>query len=456
MSEKYNIKTWFAVLVFALILTVPAVSAGDYYYSLDKPVFSPEGLILNGFTVSAESPDIFVGDEITAKYLLYYESTIYNQLVIDQPGGLYFDLTDPDGNTNRLGQNYVGKTIEPGDYYSITEKFVPDRPGIWKISPAYRVIPGSGSNKKSSPDNWNTVEIVVKGIEAPKPDLVIESMKADFNLENGVISKISYTIKNIGEADSESSKSVFFTDGAKNGTESSVGFLPAGESITIFEPVNLKYTGSTTLIEGYADYYKQIDESDENNNLFDIILENPSSDKTQEITVTKDTTETTTQASINSEKTISENQNYNSYCPAPDCCNVCFICGVIGLLSILLCVLSFTLGYYYGLNKNCEREVRWFRSKIDVLKSNSISNKQSVPEDDDIAEKMEEKLERAIKDLKDGKKEDESVDKLKEDISVEKSDESESNKDDNKNSDKNEKPDASSDKKSDTGKNKKK
>ncbi|MDD4127349.1 MAG: hypothetical protein PHV39_06650, partial [Methanomicrobium sp.] len=193
--------------------------------------------------------------------------------------------------------------------------------------------------------------------------------------------------------------------GEKNGTESSVGYLPMGESLTIFEPAEIKYSGSTTLIEAEANYNKKINESSYENNSFEVIIENPLSNSNSESSFGI-TTKNNEQKSDNScSDTVLNNNQYSETCPVQQgCSDICFICGVVGLLSILLCVLSFTLGYFYGLNKNCEREVRWMRSKIDLLRNDEKSEKtEDKSKNDNIAEEMEEKLERAIEELKENK-----------------------------------------------------
>ncbi|MBO4522290.1 MAG: hypothetical protein J5703_03790, partial [Methanomicrobium sp.] len=49
--------------------------------------------------------------------------------------------------------------------------------------------------------------------------------------------------------------------------------------------------------------------------------------------------------------------------------NSIFTCSVIGLLSLLLSAVTFALGYFYGVSKNCRNEMAWMRSKIAYLRS---------------------------------------------------------------------------------------
>lgn len=405
MSGKIIRLTGLAVLIIVFLLAaVPAVSATVVYYSQEEPVISPEGLKITSYKISGELPELFTGDEITALYMLQYEPTDYNQLVIDQPGGLFFDLTDPHGYTVRLGLNYIGKTLFPGDYVSVKEKFSLDEPGVWKISPAYTIIAGNGMKKISNPKDWQVVEINILGREDPKPDLIIENIKADFDVENDAISRISYTIKNIGKADSNPSITALFVDGKKVDAESDVGYLPSGESVTIFEPVDLMYAGSTSLFEAQADYDKRINESDYENNHYEIIIENPGFEEFFE---------TEGSESVSGVKVASESKasqavitEYNQ-CPSQvqNCSDICFICGVVGLLSILLSVLSFALGYFYGLNKNCERQANWMRSKIDFFRCNKDESiKKEKIKDEDVAEEMEKELSKAIDNMENNNK----------------------------------------------------
>ena len=190
MSGKNIRLAGFAVFIITLLLmAVPVVSASVVYYSQEQPVISPEGLKISSYSISGDLPELFTGDDVTAAYMLQYEPTEYNQIVIDQPGGLFFDLTDPQGYTVRLGQNYIGKTIYPGDYVSVKETFSLDKPGVWKISPAYTIITGNGMKKHSNPKNWQVVEINILGREDPKPDLIIEDLKADFDTEKSLGSR---------------------------------------------------------------------------------------------------------------------------------------------------------------------------------------------------------------------------------------------------------------------------
>ncbi|MDD4299572.1 MAG: CARDB domain-containing protein [Methanomicrobium sp.] len=411
MSDKNYIHAGFAILILALLTAVAPALAGTIYYYQDTPVASPEYLTLKGFSVSGETAEIYPGDEVTAKYMIHYEPQSYNQLVIDQPGGLYFDLTDPDGTTTRLGTNYIGKTIEPDAYISITESFTPDKPGTWKISPAYTVVQGNLMSKKSNPKNWQTAEIHVKGISKPRPDLIISDAKAEFDAELGIISRISYTIKNTGDADSQPSSSIIYIDGYENSMISSTGYLPSGESATIFEPAGVKYSGSSTLLKIEADYAKLINESDKENNKFEIVVQNPGY-----ILPNKDTKN---EAPAYESLPVLESKpvaatEYN-VCPVQGgCFDICFLCAVAGVLSILVSVLSFALGYYYGLNKNCEREVLWMRSKLEILRTgskNSYSAKEMKKEN--VAKVMEENLDKAVKNLdkKDENKKDKTADK---------------------------------------------
>ncbi|MBP2132317.1 archaellum component FlaF (FlaF/FlaG flagellin family) [Methanomicrobium sp. W14] len=399
-----NIKhVCFAALMISLFL-VTAVSADYIYYSIDSPKTSPEGLSLFTYKILGNSEDIYPGDEITAKYLLHYDSNATNQIVIDQPGGLYFDVTSPDGNVTRLGRNYIGKSIYPDDYYAIVENFSPNMPGIWKITPGYTVLTSGGMTKTFGPSDWYA-EINVKSLEEPKPDLVIENISADFDRDKGTISRISYTIKNTGDADAEQSTTEIYIDGMKTDSQSSTGYLPAGKSITIFEPADSKYSGSTSFIKIIANSDLKINESDYSNNEIETVVENPGSEKiSSEMPATQKETAAPTEASETNSPASTVLTGVNN--PQEGYFETCFICGVVGVLSVLVCVLSFALGYYYGLNKNCEREVRWMRSKIEYLKSPGGKNDcpGNEAKDEDIAGNMEEKLEKAIEELKNNEK----------------------------------------------------
>lgn len=406
MSGKKFRALGFAIcIIILLLMAVPAVSATVTYYSQEEPVISPEGLKINSYKIFGDLPDVFTDDDITALYMLQYESTGYNQLVIDQPGGLFFVITDPQGNSARSGSNYIGKTIYPGDYINVKETISFDKPGVWKISPGYTVITGAGMQKVSNPKDWQVAEINVIGRENPKPDLIIENIMADFDSVNGIISRISYTIRNIGDADSDPSITALFADSNRIDTVSNVGYLPPGESITIFEPVSVKYSGSTSLIEAQADYNEQINETDDENNLYETIIDNPGFADSFENTGGGVISNINTISDSNTRPSVAAEYNQCSV-QVQGCADICFICGVVGLLSILLSILSFALGYFYGLNKNCENQVRWMRSKIDFLRSDKDDCKITLDEEDeDITEKMEEELEKAIDNLKNNKQE---------------------------------------------------
>ncbi|WOF16215.1 hypothetical protein F1737_05580 [Methanoplanus sp. FWC-SCC4] len=378
------------------------VSASVIYFAQENPVSSEEGLILENFMVTGEGTEIYEDDPLTATYMLGYDSESEYSLIIDQPGGLYFDLIDPEGNKVKSTAHYVGSTINPGDYIGVTETLSFDKPGVWKIIPSYTVVNKHKISKFKNPDVWEAAEINVLSSAPPRPDLLVDDLKIYYDGDMGTIEKISYTIKNNGDVDSGVVISSISVDDVVIVNNSKSGFLPAKESLTIFEPLNVPYSGENSLIEVFVDSKNMIDEFDEKNNFYNRSFENPAlkeiiqSTPVPEMTVSLNNIEYEERASpdiLVSDQSGKSPVNFS---------DVGIICAVMGLLSVILTVVSFAFGYYYGLNKNREREVRWMRSKIESLRSKKDVDvcDSSVENDDNIAENMEKKLEKAIEDTK--------------------------------------------------------
>ena len=366
------------ILLILALVGISGVSAATVnYYTLNEPVTTPQGLTLESFRVSGENQEISVGDTVNVMQMMSYLSGPYYQLIIDQPGGLTFDIVNPEGRAYRLSSNYVGKTITQGDYVSAKDTFVPDIAGVWKIKPSFAVTTGAARGKFFPPENWPVAEIKVTAIEDPKPDLVIEGVTADFDYKNGMITKITYVVKNVGDIDAGESVSKIMIDGAEV-ADSSVGFLPAGKSLTVFVPVNVKYNGPSSLIEVTPNANKAVDEANHENNYFDAIIDNPADSSVTTITAGP-TSESLSQSAVpggvqtdvvSADTCLAYTQN----------CNSIFTCSVIGLLSVLLSAVTFALGYFYGVSKNCKNEMAWMRSKIAYLRStdpNAAENGES-------------------------------------------------------------------------------
>ena len=366
------------ILLILALVGISGVSAATVnYYTLNEPVTTPQGLTLESFRVSGENQEISVGDTVNVMQMMSYLSGPYYQLIIDQPGGLTFDIVNPEGRAYRLSANYVGKTITQGDYVSAKDTFVPDIAGVWKIKPSFAVTSGAARGKIFPPENWPVAEIKVTAIEDPKPDLVIEGVTADFDYKNGMITKITYVVKNVGDIDAGESVSKIMIDGAEV-ADSSVGFLPAGKSLTVFVPVNVKYNGPSSLIEVTPNANKAVDEANHENNYFDAIIDNPADSSVTTITAGP-TSESLSQSAVpggvqtdvvSADTCLAYTQN----------CNSIFTCSVIGLLSVLLSAVTFALGYFYGVSKNCKNEMAWMRSKIAYLRStdpNAAENGES-------------------------------------------------------------------------------
>ena len=355
------------ILLILAFVGISGVSAATVnYYTLNEPVTTPQGLTLESFRVSGENQEISVGDTVNVMQMMSYLSGPYYQLIIDQPGGLTFDIVNPEGRAYRLSSNYIGKTITQGDYVSAKDSFVPDIAGVWKIKPSFAVTTGAARGKFFPPENWPVAEIKVAAVEDPKPDLVIEGVTADFDYKNGMITKITYVVKNVGDVDAGESVSKIMIDGAEV-ADSSVGFLPAGKSLTVFVPVNVKYNGPSSLIEVTPNADKAVDEANHGNNYFDAIIDNPVDSSVTTITAGP-TSESLSQSAVpggagtevvSADTCLAYTQN----------CNSIFTCSVIGLLSVLLSAVTFALGYFYGVSKNCKKEMAWMRSKIAYLRS---------------------------------------------------------------------------------------
>ncbi|MBP5082670.1 MAG: hypothetical protein J6104_00330 [Methanomicrobium sp.] len=357
------------ILLILAFVGIAGVSAATVnYYTLNEPVTTPQGLTLESFRVSGENPEVSVGDTVNVMQMMSYLSGPYYQLIIDQPGGLTFDIVNPEGRAYRLGSNYVGKTISQGDYVSVKDSFVPDIAGVWKIKPSFTVTSGTARGKFFPPETWPVAEITVAAVEDPKPDLVIEGVTADFDYKDGMITKITYVVKNVGDVDAGESVSKIMIDGAEV-AESSVGFLPAGKSLTVFVPVNVKYNGPSSLIEVTPNANKAVDEANHENNYFDAIIDNPADSSVTTITAGP------TSESLSQSATTGTGSARTDVVSADTClaytqnCNSIFTCSVIGLLAILLSAVTFALGYFYGVSKNCTKEMAWMRSKISYLRS---------------------------------------------------------------------------------------
>ncbi len=411
------------ILLILAFFGISGVSAATVnYYTLNEPVTTTQGLSLESFKVSGENQDIHVGDTINLMQMMSYNPESYNQLVIDQPGGISFEVTNPEGRAYRLNTNYVGKAISPGDYVSIKDSFIPDIEGVWKIKPSYTVTAGAAKGKIFPPDYWPIAEITVAKVEDPKPDLVIEGVSADFDYTNGLITKITYVVKNVGDVDAEASVTKIKIDGTDIGSDSAVGYLPAGKSLTVFVPVNVKYNGFSSLIEVTPNAEKAFDEADYENNYFDTIIDNPvdNAATTIESKPASDDLKSQSVSSggikstdiVSADTCLAYNQN----------CNTIFTCSIIGLLSILLSAVTFALGYYYGVSKNCRKEMAWMRSKIAYLRStdpNAAEGGENVDGANNAAEKFIEKyygesISDADKDSSEDKKEKEAADKKSE------------------------------------------
>ena len=365
MGENIFRQSALILLILALVAVTGVSAATVNYYTLNEPITTPQGLTLESFRVTGENAEISVGDTLTVMQMMSYLSGPYYQLIIDQPGGITFDIVNPEGRSYRLGANYVGKTISQGDYVSVKESFTPDIAGVWKIKPTFAVTAGNGRGKFFPPENWPVAEITVAAVEDPKPDLVIEGVTADFDYKDGIITKITYVVKNIGDVDAQASVTKIMIDGTEV-ADSAVGYLPAGKSLTVFVPVNVKYNGLSSLIEVNPNADGAVDEADAANNYFDAIIENPT-DNTVTTIAASPTSESLTPSAVTGAKT--EVVSADTCLAYTQNCNSIFTCSVIGLLSLLLSAVTFALGYFYGVSKNCKSEMAWMRSKIAYLRS---------------------------------------------------------------------------------------
>ena len=450
------------ILLILALVGISGVSAATVnYYTLNEPVTTPQGLTLESFRVSGENQEISVGDTVNVMQMMSYLSGPYYQLIIDQPGGLTFDIVNPEGRAYRLSANYVGKTITQGDYVSAKDTFVPDIAGVWKIKPSFAVTSGAARGKIFPPENWPVAEIKVTAIEDPKPDLVIEGVTADFDYKNGMITKITYVVKNVGDIDAGESVSKIMIDGAEV-ADSSVGFLPAGKSLTVFVPVNVKYNGPSSLIEVTPNANKAVDEANHENNYFDAIIDNPADSSVTTITAGP-TSESLSQSAVpggvqtdvvSADTCLAYTQN----------CNSIFTCSVIGLLSVLLSAVTFALGYFYGVSKNCKNEMAWMRSKIAYLRSTDPNAAEKGESDsgngpNSAAEKFIEKYYgESVSEKKDDSKDGDTkaADAKSDDAKSDDADAKKSDADDKDSKDKKDKKDAGKDKDKDKDKEKSK
>ncbi|MBN1431429.1 MAG: hypothetical protein JW931_01490 [Methanomicrobiaceae archaeon] len=324
-------------------------------------------------------------------------------MLISLPDGLHFEAVAPGGDEVKAGGSYIGEFLNPGDSLIMKARMKVDKPGLWKIWPAYNAQNNKGI-VQYNPEEWGAAEIFIDEKYIPMPDLTIIEAGVAGTGENGLEKKFYYVVENTGPLGASASVSKILINNEEPGVENPVGMIPSGESQKAFFTLgNISKGDKITII---LDGPNAIGELEEDNNewSFAVNLQND---------VAK-TSGTGSGAEISEGpgKEVVESGNV-VYCPATTavCCDVTVQFIVLGVLSVLMSVFSFALGYYYCQTKKCENEIGWMYSKLKRMDIEKITDKSIPAEEVPISEEISE-VEEVLKgksEEKPGKEEDQIV-----------------------------------------------
>jgi hypothetical protein len=184
--------------------------------------------------------------------------------------GIFVAAIDPGGNDRSFGFMYPGETIQSGQSMIFYGEYTPTVAGAWKFWPSYEVQIGETETKRG-PQEWHAYYpyVVARDI----PDLTPLSLSLTPTLPRaGEEARISLISKNIGSASSGDCYGALFI-GNSLWTSFRIPFLGPGERTeTVLDWFPMEQ--NTWEIGLYLDYWDSIQESDENNNLLELSVEN--------------------------------------------------------------------------------------------------------------------------------------------------------------------------------------
>ena len=340
---------------------------------------SSNRLILSDFSITSERDELYPGDTLELYYVI--SSDAFYPMLVSLPDGLHFEATDPDGNAVKAGGSYIGEFLNPGDSLAIKARMKVDKPGLWKIWPAYNVQNNKGV-VQYNPEEWRAADIFIDDKYIPMPDLTIIEAGVAGTGENGLEKKFYYVVENTGPLGANASVSKILVNNEEPGIGNQVGMIPSGESQKAFFTLgNISKGDKITII---LDGMNAIGELEEDNNewSFAVNIQNDVA-KTSGTGSGSDLSEDSGQEKAESGNVV--------YYPATTavCCDVTIQFIVLGVLSSLMSVFSFALGYYYCQTKKCENEIGWMYAKLKRMDGvENIENKSISAEEVSLNEEI--------------------------------------------------------------------